>query len=106
MATLAAYIAGLCEHPLARGEKGICLCVAPDQRQATITLDYATADFEASPILKQLVVNRTADTLELSSGVSIEVRAASFRRLRGPTFVAVIADEAAFLVLGRIQQQH
>ena len=96
MATLAVYIAGLCKHPLVRGERGVLLCIAPDQRQAAITLDYATAAFEASPILKQLIANRTADTLELSNGITIEVRAASFRRLRGPTYIAVIADEAAF----------
>jgi hypothetical protein len=34
--------------------------------------------------------------LELTNGVAIEVRAASFRRLRGPTYLGVIADEAAF----------
>lgn len=96
MATLAAYIAGLCKHPLVRGERGICLQIAPDQRQASITLDYATAAFEASPILAQLIANRTSDALELTNGISIEVRAASFRRLRGPTYVCVIADECAF----------
>jgi hypothetical protein len=95
-ATLAVYIAGLCKHKLVRGERGVLLCIAPDQRQATIILDYATAAFEDSPILKQLIANRTADTLELTTGITIEVRAASFRRLRGPTFVAVIADEACF----------
>ena len=31
-----------------------------------------------------------------SNGITIEVRAASFRRLRGPTYICVIADEAAF----------
>lgn len=96
MATLAAYAAGLCKHPLARGERGVLLCIAPDQRQAAITLDYAAAAFETSPILAQLVANRNADTLELTNGVNIEVRAASFRRLRGPTYIGVIADEAAF----------
>ena len=96
MATLAVYIGGLCRHDLAPGERGVLLCIAPDQKQASIVLDYATAVFEASPILAQLIVNRTADTLELSNAISIEVRAASFRRLRGPTYVAVIADEAAF----------
>jgi hypothetical protein len=58
MATLAAYLSGLCEHDLVRGEKGVCLCIAPDQRQAGIVLDYATAAFEASPILRQLISNR------------------------------------------------
>jgi hypothetical protein len=96
MATLASYIGGLCKHDLVRGERGVCLCIAPDQRQAAITLDYATAAFEQSPILRQLIANRTVDMLELSNGINIEVRAASFRRLRGPTYVAVIADEAAF----------
>jgi len=96
MATLAVYIAALCKHPLACGERGVLLCIAPDQRQAAITLDYATAAFEQSPILKQLIANRNADTLELTNGITIEVRAASFRRLRGPTYIAVIADEAAF----------
>jgi len=96
MATLAAYIGGLCGHDLAPGERGVLLCIAPDQRQAAITLNYATAAFQASPILSQLIENRTADALELTNGITIEVRSASFRRLRGPTYIAVIADEAAF----------
>jgi hypothetical protein len=96
MSILAAYIGGLCKHNLVQGETGIVLCIAPDQKQAAIVLDYANAAFEQSPILKQLIQNRTADTLELTNGINIEVRSASFRRLRGPTYVAVIADEAAF----------
>jgi hypothetical protein len=96
MATLATYIAALCKHDLVRGETGVVLLIAPDQRQAKIALDYANAAFEQSPILKQLIANRTSDTLTLTTGISIEVRAASFRRLRGPSFVACIADEAAF----------
>jgi hypothetical protein len=43
-----------------------------------------------------LVSNRTADSIKLSNRISVEVRAASFRRLRGVTCVAVIATEAAF----------
>jgi hypothetical protein len=98
MATLATYLAGLCDHSdaLVPGEKGILLCVALDQRVAKIVLDYCQAAFERSPILKQLIANRTQDALELTNGVSIEVRPVSFRKLRGPTYVAVIADELAF----------
>jgi hypothetical protein len=56
MATLATYIAGLCDHcdALVPGERGVLLCVALDQRVAKIILDYAKACFERSPILKQL----------------------------------------------------
>jgi hypothetical protein len=96
LATLSAYIAGLCEHPLVRGERGVVLVIAPDQRQAGIVLDYAEAAFAPSPVLKQMIASRNSDTLELTNGIAIEVRAASFRRLRGPTYVAVIVDECAF----------
>jgi hypothetical protein len=98
MAVLAAYITGLCDHSeaLVPGERGVLLCVALDQRVAKIILDYAQACFERSPILRQLVASRTADAIELTNGVSLEVRPASFRKLRGPTYVAVIADELAY----------
>src|SRR5262249_1654380 len=43
-----------------------------------------------------LVQERIADVLRLTNGIDIEVRAASFRRIRGMTCVAVIASEAAF----------
>jgi hypothetical protein len=100
IATLACYIAGLCEHPsLVRGETGIVLIIAPDQRQAGICLDYVTASFEQSPILRQLIQSRTADTLALTSGIEVTVRAASYRRVRGATFIAVVLDEAAFLMI-------
>jgi hypothetical protein len=42
------------------------------------------------------VAGSNADTLELTNGVNIEVRSASFRRLRGPTYIGIIADEAAY----------
>lgn len=65
LSTLACYIAALCDHTdvLAPGETGVCLLVAPDQRQAKIDLDYCAAVFEHSPILRKLVANRTSDTL-------------------------------------------
>ena len=98
MAMLATYIGALCDHKdaLAPGETGVLLCIAQDQRVAKIILEYIAAAFEQSPILRQLVVRRSSDTIELSNSVSIEVRPASFRKLRGPTYIAVIADEAAY----------
>ena len=98
IAVLATYIAALCSHTdtLVPGETGLVLIIAPDQRQALIVLEYIAAAFAATPILSQLVASRTADTLTLTNRVSIEVRSASFRRLRGPTYLAVISDEAAF----------
>src|SRR5262249_17333181 len=51
---------------------------------------------EDSPILRQLIVRQTAEEIELRTGVTISVRTANFRRLRGFTSVAVIMDECAF----------
>lgn len=94
---LAAYYGGLCEYPnLAPGETLVVLVIAPDTTQAAIILEYTSAIFDNSPLLRPLVKNKTGDALELTNGISIEVRAASFRRLRGPTYAAVIVDEAAF----------
>jgi hypothetical protein len=97
LSVLSTYIGGLCEHPaLVRGERGVLLLIAPDQRQAMICLDYIEATFDGSPILRQLIEARTAGTLRLKNRINIEVRASEFRNLRGPTYVAVIADESAF----------
>jgi hypothetical protein len=98
IAASACYLAGLCDHRdvLVPGERGVLLCIAPDQRQAHIVLDYCEAIFRSTPMLQQLIASRTSDTLSLTNGVDIEVRSASFRRLRGHTFIAAIADEAAF----------
>jgi hypothetical protein len=97
ISVLATYIAGLCDHPaLVAGEVGVVLCVAADQDQAAIEFDYISAAFDGSPILRQLVVSRTADTLRLRNHVEVQVRAASFRRLRGPSYVCVIAGELSF----------
>jgi hypothetical protein len=91
------YLAGLCEHPsLSRGERGILLCVAADQRQADVILNYCEASFRDSPILSQLIESRTARELRLTNNITIEVRAADFKRLRGLTFIGAICDELAF----------
>jgi hypothetical protein len=59
-------------------------------------LDYCAGIINESPILRQLIVRQTAETIELDNRITIEVRSASFRRLRGPTLVAVVLDELAF----------
>ena len=73
------FLAGLCEHPtLTRGERGVLLCIAADQRQADVILDYAEAAFRNSPILSQLIDARTARELRLTNNITVEVRAADF----------------------------
>ena len=81
---------------LARGETGVLLCVAQDQKIAKLLLDRVEANLQDSPILHQLIKGRTQDSIELTNNINIEVRPASFRKLRGPTYITIIADELAF----------
>src|SRR5262245_36195160 len=98
MATLAVYLAGLVDHSdtLVRGERGLVLMIAPDIRQAKVLLDYAQGTLESAPLLKQLIADRKREELLLTTGITLEVRSASFRGIRGATCVAVLADECAF----------
>jgi hypothetical protein len=97
-AVLAVYMAALVDHKdcLSPGEPGLVLFLAANVKQAQIAFGYCRATFEAVPLLSSLVRNTTADTISLSNGIDLEIRAASFRSLRGVTAVAVIGDEASF----------
>ena len=97
-AVVAAYVSGLVDWSgvLAKGERGIVLCIGADTKQAAVQRRYIEGVFDASPMLSSLVASKTAHGIELLNSISIEVRAANFRRLRGVTCVAVIATEAAF----------
>jgi terminase large subunit-like protein len=97
IATLLCYLSALVSYPrLASGEVPVCLCLAPSQTQAAVVLNYARGILQNSPALKQLIRRETNETIELRNGVVIDVRSASFRRLRGQTCVAAVFDEVAF----------
>ena len=81
---------------LVPGEWGTVLVCAVDKQQAGVVLSYVKALF-AVPALRGLVVNETADSLELRHRVKIEVRSSNYRRARGVTLLAAILDELAFL---------
>jgi hypothetical protein len=95
MAVFICWIAGLCDHRsvLAPGEVGVALLISRDQRVAKIILNYISGILEKSTLLRSLIVNRTQEAIELSNGVSIEVRPANYRTLRGPTYCCICCDE-------------
>lgn len=98
VAVLATYLATLCDYSdvLVPGEHGLLLCVAPDLKQAAIVHGYIEGILTTSPVLRPLLAHSSRSTLSLTSGIDVETRAASFRRLRGVTCVAAIADESCF----------
>jgi hypothetical protein len=98
MGVLAAYIAAMCDHSdaLAPGERAVLPILSASLWQANKAFQYLDGIFTEVATLKNLVTNKTADTISLSNGVDLECRPASFRTIRGVSAVTIICDELAF----------
>jgi hypothetical protein len=97
LALIAAYLACFFDwRPfLTGGERASVVIIAADRRQATVIFKYLRA-FLSVPLLRGMIERETADTLELSNSISIEIQTASYRTIRGRTVVAALCDELAF----------
>ena len=93
------WLACLCDWSakLVSGETGAVVAIAPSQAQAKLLFGYVAGIIDDSPVLAQMVTNRTADSIKLDNGIEVMVRPASFRKLRGLTIVAMVIDEVAWL---------
>ena len=99
IASLLATLAAINFNPkgkLRPGEKAVVMALACDRHQAGILFGYVKGYFETIPALKALVTRITADTIELSNEVVIEIHTSSFRAVRGRSILCAILDEAAF----------
>lgn len=98
IAVLASYIAALVDWSdvLAPGERASLPIISASLWQAQKCYQYLDGIFAGVPVLKKLVTGQTADIISLNTSVDIECRPASFRTIRGGTFVAIICDEIAF----------
>jgi hypothetical protein len=94
LATIGAELYGYLGR-LTRGERGVVQILAVDRDQAKVCLGYVKAFFE-QPMLKPLVKDPTAEGIELTNGIAIEITTNDKRRVRGRTVIAAIFDEAAY----------
>ena len=107
----AVHMAGFVDYGgrLAPGERAVVGLAASDREQSRVLFSYAAEPFKTAEWLRPLVRHRRLlDALqalvtrshrwglELSTGVTLEVRTASFGSIRGRSYAAVIADEVAF----------
>ena len=81
---------------LAPGERGVVMVIASDRRQARVVKRYISGLLHGVPMFASMVLNETAEGIELINGIMIEIHTASFRSIRGYTCVAAILDEMAF----------
>ena len=82
---------------LAPGETGVIMVIAADKRQHRIVKRYISALLQEHSALQLLVAKETANAIELTNAITIEIHAASFRSVRGHTLIGAIVDEIAFL---------
>jgi len=82
---------------LAPGEPVVIPILAANTRQAHIVFRYLRALFEM-PAFRPFVHQVLKRSIELHSGLTVEVLASKFQTLRGYTLPCVIADEIAFWV--------
>jgi hypothetical protein len=98
LALIAAYVATFRDWTpyLSPGERATLVVIAADRRQARVIFKYIAAFLKNVDVLATLIERETADTIELSNMVSIEIHTASFKTTRGYTLIGALLDEAAF----------
>jgi hypothetical protein len=95
-AALAVYIACFVRHKLVPGERGQVLVLSASVEQSKTVFAYALAFLQASPALRQEIVDATRNEIRLKNGIVIAIHTNSFRTTRGKTLAAAIFDEIFF----------
>ena len=96
VALIAVYLAVFYKYALTPGEVGLVMIIAPNIKQAKINLRYVEAFIDGSPILAEMVLRKTAESIELRNNIHIMISSCSLRAVRGYTLVAAVCDEIAF----------
>ena len=81
---------------LGPGEVATVMIIAADRKQARVCLRYCLGLLKAVPMLKQLIVAETKESISLRHQINIEVHTASFKTVRGYTIAAALLDEIAY----------
>lgn len=81
---------------LSPGERGYIFIIANDKSQAKIIKNYVSGIFQSSGSFRKLVSKDLTWEVELRNQVTIGVKTASFRTIRGYTLLCAILEEIAF----------
>jgi hypothetical protein len=97
LALIAVYLATFHDWSpfLTPGERGTIMVIAADRRQARAIFRYLRSMLSVD-LLKDMIERDTADSIDLTNSITIEIQTASYRSVRSYTLVACLADEAAF----------
>ena len=97
LALIAVYLSCFKDYRqhLQPGERGTVMIIAADRRQTRVIFRYIRGLLTNIPMLAEMIERETSDGFDLSTGITIEIAAGSFRTTRGYTLVAALSDEIA-----------
>jgi len=98
LALIAVFLSCFRAHAthLGPGERATVMVIATDRAQARTIFRFCHKLLTGIPQLKALVERTTNASIDLRTGVVIEIHTASFRRTRGYAIAACLCDELAF----------
>ncbi len=95
---LAVYFATARRYRLVPGEHVFIGVFSPTRAQSKVTFDYVRGLLRSVPALAALIVRETVDTVELSTGVIIQVTTGDQAAPRSRAYAVGIVEEAAFFL--------
>lgn len=81
---------------LAPGQVAIFPVISVDRQAAQEIFRYVSGILHSTPLLRGMILAEEKEAITLKSRSAIQVRVASFRSVRGPSYVGAILDELAF----------
>ena len=81
---------------LSPGERGHVFIVAVDKKQAGIIRGYISAILHSNKIFERMIERETSENIDLVNSISIMVKTASYRSIRGFSICVCILEEIAF----------
>lgn len=81
---------------LAPGQQAIYAIISVDRQAAREVFNYSSGILHSTPLLKSMIDQEAKEEIILKNGAIIQIRAASFRSVRGPAYIGACLDELAF----------
>ncbi len=81
---------------LAPGQVAIFPVISVDRQAAQEIFRYVSGILHSTPLLRGMIAGEEKEAITLKNRSAIQVRVASFRSVRGPSYVGAILDELAF----------
>jgi len=81
---------------LSPGERGMIFVVACDKLQSSVIKQYISGILHSNRGFEKMIIGETAERIDLINNITIMVKTASYRSIRGFTLLCAILEELAF----------